>query len=231
LNMLISLDSITGFGVDNGAMSGELHDFLIEKAPWRAGLAEIHFSPHHLEHRRVGISPSLFENIDALKGSIELRKDIKLEDMPDVPWPKVISHRMGERTVNSFRWSAYPHGETNKLELVSEEDIEKQENIFRSFNEMKKYTVEDINKEKTGILYDFLCDDKSWEIKYLVLEHHRISARKHPVPVHYIEKISWENEAVSINNEKETVLNSPSMRSGVFFEAVSDVEEYYRDKE
>lgn len=81
--------------------------------------------------------------------------------------------------------------------------------FLRSVNEVKEYRINALDGE-IGRVSDFLIDDESWVIRYLVVDTARWwPGKKVLVPLIWITDISWAEKDVSVDVTREKIKASP----------------------
>jgi uncharacterized protein YrrD len=80
---------------------------------------------------------------------------------------------------------------------------------LRSTTAVSGYTVEATDGE-LGRVEDFILDDKSWAVRYLVVDTNSwLPGRQVLIASKWIEKVSWDQSQVFINLFREEIRNSP----------------------
>ncbi len=92
-------------------------------------------------------------------------------------------------------------------DVVKEEDVD---TSLRSFNEVMNYEIECIDKKK-GHVKDFILDDTSWQIVYLIVDisHWYSRSKKVMVAVNWMNKINYPEQSISINQSSKMLEEAP----------------------
>jgi hypothetical protein len=84
---------------------------------------------------------------------------------------------------------------------------------LRSVNEVCGYEVHG-SDDDVGHIRDFIVDDQSWEVRYLVLATGPWwSGTRVLVAPHWASRISWEERAVYFNKSREEIRSSPEWKA------------------
>jgi sporulation protein YlmC with PRC-barrel domain len=79
---------------------------------------------------------------------------------------------------------------------------------LRSCNQVKGYHIRATDGD-IGHVNDYLLDDKTWQISYLVVDTHNwIGGKKVLVAVHHISEVDWENNKVNVALSVEEIKHS-----------------------
>jgi hypothetical protein len=80
---------------------------------------------------------------------------------------------------------------------------------LRSVNEVRGYRVQGSDAE-LGVVEDFVADDQSWAIEWLVVDTHRwLPGRKVLVSPDWTEAVDWVERCVELTMTKDQITNSP----------------------
>ena len=91
---------------------------------------------------------------------------------------------------------------------------------LRSCKEVIGYRLQ-ATDDSIGSLEDFLVDDVSWAMRYLVVATRNGSPDGHVViPPEWIEEVDWEEETVKVNVSRQTMQNAPEFNPALNFCAV-----------
>jgi len=242
--MLRSIKYLHGYTIQatDGDM-GEVYEFYFDDEAWTVRYVVVETGTW-LSGRRVLISPAVLgqPNTDAEKLPVSLTRD-QIKSSPEIDTDKPIS-RQKERELNAYYgWPAYWAGEgpvgynqgvaesyTSGPVLAEEEPAtregqEPQDNIhLRSTREVIGYYIQASDGE-IGHVQDFVVDDQTWEIRYMVIDTRNWWPGKEVlVAPQWIEKVSWEEEKVYVDLTRESVKNSPE------FDNLSAVNRDYENK-
>ena len=117
-------------------------------------------------------------------------------------WP---AYWMGES-----RWGTYPYIQRERENWRSApESTRSWDPHLRSTREVTGYHLQDAVGE-IGHIKDFIVDDESWSIRYLVVDTRNWwPGKKVLISPHWIERISWSESKVFVSLTQETIRNSP----------------------
>jgi uncharacterized protein YrrD len=176
-----------------------------------------------LSGREVLISPYSLESIDedSLAVSIDLTKK-QIENSPALESNKPVSLQFEESFFQYYRWPMYwfgyyPWGESslainrqmNTTGLSSEKQAKKWDYHLRSTHAVTGYHVHAADGD-AGHITDFILDDETWAIRYLVVETGTwLNGKKVLVSPLWIKSVSWEESKVFTTLMREEIRTSP----------------------
>ena len=86
---------------------------------------------------------------------------------------------------------------------------DKWDSHLRSTIEVNSYNIQASDGE-IGHVEDFIIDDETWAIRYLVIDTHNWwPGKKVLVSPQWIERVSWSDSKVFVNLSRESIKNSP----------------------
>jgi len=109
-----------------------------------------------------------------------------------------------------FVWGAYPY-------IVRDDDLQKVsatvkkvgETHLRSTHDVRGYHIQAIDGE-IGHVDDFIMDDDTWTIRYLVVDTRNwLPGKKVLISPLWIERVSWHDSKVFVNLSREVIRHSP----------------------
>jgi hypothetical protein len=181
-----------------------------------------------LDGRQVLISPISFRQIEWLTHQFHLGLTMaKIEHCPSTDMDKPVS-RQHEDDYNqyygypSYWWSSGLWGMDDfpamlvakRAEAAAElADSQAQKASYdvhlRSTNEVRGYHIQG-SDEAIGHVEDFIVDDETWEVRYLVIDTSNWwFGKKVLVAPQWTSSISWEEKTVHIDMTREAIRNSP----------------------
>lgn len=176
-----------------------------------------------LTGRKVLISPYALESVDreSLAVSINLTKE-QIENSPALESDKPVSLQFEESYYGYFGWPMYwfgyyPWGESslavtrrmNATGPAPRIQAEKWDHHLRSTHAVSGYQLHAADGD-AGQITDFILDDESWEIRYLVVETGGwLNGRKVLVSPHWINDVSWGQSKVFTSFSMEEIRKSP----------------------
>jgi uncharacterized protein YrrD len=206
---------------------GKVNDFYFDEENWMIRYA-VDKTGFWLFGQQVLISPSSFGEVDWENNLIEVtltREQIK--NSPKIEADKPVSKENEIKLTNFYRWPAYWSGATgahfmhqkaaipaydnialiNKRNIVLDETQE--ERKLRSTEEVTGYAVISNDKD-VGYVEDFIVDDKTWEIRYMILDTKKILTGKHVIIApEWINWIGWIEKRVSVDLDKKKIEGCP----------------------
>lgn len=223
--MLRSIDSLTGYRLS--ASDGEIgrcRDFLFDDRDWtlRYMVAD---TGGWLSSRKVLISPLALLTPDWATQHFPValtREQIEQSPPLDAHAPvsreyEIAYHQyfaMPYYWAGAERWGAYPDpaGVVRPVPTPPPEpppELEPQDRHLRSTAEVAGYGVH-TDEGEAGSLHDFIVDDSSWEIRFLVIDTRRwLPGGKVLVPADLIDSVDWTRREVHCRLDPELVRNSP----------------------
>jgi hypothetical protein len=106
----------------------------------------------------------------------------------------------------------YPQVPDGEQQIVADRGAEREgtgDLHLRSAAAVTGYHVEAVSGE-IGHVEDFIIDDESWEIRYMVVDaHHWLPGKRVLIAPRWIERVSWDNSKVYINLSREVIQSGP----------------------
>lgn len=102
---------------------------------------------------------------------------------------------------------------------------------LRSTDDVNDYKIHASDEDKIGHVDDFIIDDETWAIRYLIINTGNIfTGKKVLISPQWIDHISWDDSRVYINLTKETIKQSPeySEESGLTRDYETSLFGYYK---
>src|SRR6202167_3371814 len=222
--MLRSIKQLYGkaLGTAEGKI-GHVKDFYFNDQHWvvRYVIAD---TGSWLSGRLVLISPHAFgdfhQDADSLLVNLS-RKQI--ENSPAIDSHKPVSRQYEEEYYRYYGWPFYWDGSgmwgmggaPSYYLMPSEQEIgdnhahDRDDPHLRSTHALNGYHIQ-TSDGAIGHVTDFMMDDKSWEIRHLVVETgHWFSGRDIAISPNQIDRISYEESKVFVKITKEAILEAP----------------------
>ncbi|HEY8658942.1 MAG TPA: PRC-barrel domain-containing protein, partial [Hanamia sp.] len=236
-----SVKSLIGYSLrETDGELGKVDQFYFDDETWTVRYLVVQ-TGNWLSDRKVLISPKVLQEPDWVREEfpVNLTKE-QIRNSPDIDTKKTVS-RLHEEQISSPEefWGSesYAHGAGIFGLMPSElaEDIIENETIdeakqppenihLRSTEEVTGYTIHATDGE-IGKVIDFIIDDSTWEIKFLVVETGSwLNSRKVLLFTRWIKEVNWENSLVIVDLSMEAIRNSPE------FDASEPVNEVYERK-
>ena len=174
-----------------------------------------------LTGRQVLLSPYLLVAIDDDDENIVVSLNEKqIEDSPSLESDKPVSRQferayldyytLPEYWGGRYMWGAWPYlmREEQTLEVNKKED-ESWDPHLRSTKDVSGHHIQAQDGE-IGHVEDFIIDDETWAIRYLVIDTKNWwGGKKVLISPQWIDRISWDDSKVFVNLSKERIKQSP----------------------
>jgi uncharacterized protein YrrD len=219
--MLSKAKTLTGFKLNSlDGEIGKVKDFYFDDRHWtiRYLVAE---TGTWLADRQLLISPYALAAVNKEEKNIAIDLTKKqIEDSPSLDNDKPVSRQFEESYYEyynwprywggSYRWGYYPYIECNHEKWNDFTRGEKKwDHHLRSSHEVIGYHIQAEDGE-LGHVQDFIIDDETWAIRYLIVDTHNWwSGKKVLVSPQWIERVSWGQTKVFVNLSRETIKQSP----------------------
>ncbi|MGH7872721.1 MAG: PRC-barrel domain-containing protein [Candidatus Binatia bacterium] len=203
---------------------GKAADFYFDDKSWtiRYLVAD---TGNWLLGRKVLISPIALGEADFPSGRFNVTLTKKqVEDSPSIDADKSVS-RQHEAYYHDYYgypyywpgpylWGpmAYPRFQDTTQRKIEERRAEREEAgdlHLRSANTVTGYHIEATDGD-IGHVEDFIVDDESWEIRYMVVDTRNwLPGKKVLIAPRWIDRVSWEGSKVYISLTRESIKNAP----------------------
>lgn len=222
--MLIKAKTLKGYKLraTDGEI-GKVKEFYFDDLHWvvRYLIAD---TGSWLTGKQVLISPyalGVANNQDDLI-NINLNKD-QIENSPSLETDKPVSLQFETEYYGYYRWPAYwsgtgmwgayptiSHDNLEKVEKVEKQEQEKSwDPHLRSTNALTGYHIQ-ANDGEIGHVSDFVIDDETWAIRYLIIDTTNwFGGKKVLISPKWIDEISWDESKVAINLSMEEIKQAP----------------------
>lgn len=227
--MLRSLKSLQGYKIlARDGILGRTKDFYFDDQSWTIRYLVVD-TRGKLGNRKVLISSTVIEKPHWALGviSVDLTQN-RIKNSPAIDCDKPVS-RQKEREINEyFNWPSYwdgspvrvpgivhrPESELEPEKKAKEQSLEETpgDPNLRSSREVRNYHVEAHDGE-VGKLEDFIVEDESWIIRYLVLtlmyaKYSKQKGEKVLLSPLWIKKVDWERSKVFVEMTRDRIWNS-----------------------
>jgi hypothetical protein len=219
--MLIKIDTLKGYTLDSlDGEIGKIKDFYFDDYHWTIRYLVADTGNWYTD-RQVLISPHALVKVNKEKQNIAVNLTKKqIEDSPPLDSDKPVSRQFEEAYYGyygwpmywdgPYMWGAYPDIVRDikySREIMQAED--KWNSHLRSTIEVNSYNIQASDGE-IGHLEDFIIDDETWAIRYLIIDTHNWwPGKKVLVSPQWIEQVSWSDSKVFVNLSRESIKNSP----------------------
>lgn len=225
--MLRSLKELHGYHIL--ALDGEVgsvHDFYFDDEEWMVRYLVVDTGPWILG-RKVLLSPLSLGQPDwmAQKLPVNLTKT-QIKESPDINTEKPVSRQQQKALHEYFEWPSYwvspmassaasraiLHSEIEAIrekEKVQEEKAESFDTHLRRTREVIGYLAAGRDGE-LGRVHDFILDDETWDLRYLVLDTGIIIPdKKVLIAPFWIKGIHYDDREVYIDLKEQVIKDSP----------------------
>jgi uncharacterized protein YrrD len=227
--MLIKIKTLVGYKLDGlDGEIGKVKEFYFDDRHWTIRYLVAN-TGNWLTGRQVLISPYalVVVNKEEQNITIDLTKE-QIEKSPPLDSDKPVSLQFEQSYYGfyeyptywggPYNWGAYPyfiHDREAREREQGRESIKHQkawDHHLRSTHAVKGYYIHATNGE-IGHVEDFVIDDETWAIRYLIINTSNWWAgKKVLVSPHWIRNVSWDEKTVFINVSCETVKQSPEYK-------------------
>lgn len=203
---------------------GKVDDFYFDDEDWtiRYLVAD---TGNWLVGRKVLLSPIAVGKADFSSGQVNVKLTKKqVEESPSIDTDKPVS-RQHEAYYHDYYgypyyWSGpylwgsmyYPGLPVDDQQRVDERRAEREEAgdlHLRSAATVAGYHIEATDGD-IGHVEDFIVDDESWEIRYMVVDTRNwLPGKKVLVAPRWIDRVSWEESKVYVSLTREAIENAP----------------------
>jgi sporulation protein YlmC with PRC-barrel domain len=243
--MLHTVSSIKGYllAAQDGHL-GKVKDIYLEEGTWAVRYFVVNTGTW-LPGRDVLLPPRAIGRIDDGKESVEvhLTKE-KIKNAPDIGFAPTVSRQMEHDYYAYYDWPAYwtgfgavgaaPYNVGGAPAVAepptSQPSAEATGVRLRGAMELTGYHVEATDGE-IGHVEDFVVDDDSWEVRYIVVDTRNWwPGKKVMIPLQTIEQVSWDVRRVFLVLTRDQVQNAPEFVETFRFKRdLGDrLDEYYR---
>ena len=219
---------------------GKVKEFYFSDCDWRIRwlIAE---TGSWLSNRQVLIPQTALKYVNTVQRVITVNMTRKqIEDSPLLDADKPISKRIEDLLNANNEWpiysnditAIYPYFDINGPKLIEEEaKIEKTgDPHLRSTKDMSGYGVHAIDGD-AGHIWDFIIDDDTWLIRYLVVATRNwLPGKKVFISTKWIDQIEWKELTVYIDLLRGGIRESPEYKedSAITRDFETDLHRHYR---
>ena len=219
--MLLRATALKGFKLDSlDGEIGHVRDFYFDDQHWtiRYLVAD---TGGWLSGRQVLISP--YALIGAIKETSSIAVSLtsqQIKDSPSLNSDKPVSRQFEEDYYNYYgwplywggplMWGAYPYLVRDPNQWNTPTDSEKSwDPHLRSTESVNGHHIQATDGE-IGHVVDFIIDDETWDIRYLVVGTRNWWPGKHVlVSPEWIERVSWSEQKVFVKLSRAAIKASP----------------------
>ena len=209
-----------------------------------------------LSGRKVLISPHSIERVDVAEGRLELNLTrSQIENAPDIDTDKPVSR---QQQIPYYDYYGYPYywagpglwglgaypmavgamamrpregdtGAPRELDEVAEAEREAADPHLRSSREVIGYDLKATDGD-IGHVEDFLFDDRTWQIRYVVVDTRDwLPGKRVLVSPDWVDSVDWSGRVAHFKVSREAVKASPEYQPdrGLSEEEVQRVQRHY----
>ena len=222
--MLVKASTLKGYKLQSrDGEIGKVKEFYFDDRHWAVRYL-VADTGNWISGRQVLISPYALGavNNEAQNITVDLTKQ-QIEDSPSLESDKPVSRQFEEAYYGYYGWPMYgvPHmwgpypyivgdGVGNgTLRKESNQDKKAWDHHLRSTHDVTGHAIQATDGE-VGHVEDFLIDNKTWAIRYLIVDTRNWwPGKKVLVSPHWIERVSWSEAKVFVNLRRETIKQGP----------------------
>ena len=222
--MLSTTKELAGYalqGLDGDI--GKTREFYFDDRHWTVRYL-VADTGNWLTGRQVLISPYALLRIDRDSKciSIDLTKQ-QIADSPSMESDKPLSQQFEVAFYSHYgypmywggphRWGASPYPVKNPSQWIKAPPGEQQwDSHLRSTRTVRGHHIEASNGS-VGHVEDFILDDETWTIRYLVIDTRNwLPGKRVLVSPQWIDRVSWSASTVFVNLSRETIEHAPEYR-------------------
>lgn len=200
---------------------GKVKDFYFDDQHWaiRYLVAD---TGNWLMGRQVLISPYALLTVSQKEQhiAINLTKQ-QIEDSPSLNSDKPVSRQFEDSYYGYYGWPMYYNGlylwgmypfivrDHDELMKQIQDDAKQWDHSLRSIHEVSGYHIHATDGD-IGHVEDFLIDDETWAIRYLLIDTQNWRpGKKMLISPKWIQRVSWGETKVFVNLSQEIIKQSP----------------------
>lgn len=237
--MLYRLEKLIGMsiGATNGDV-GKIKDVYFDDQDWAVCYLVVD-TGSWLDERKVLISPFKIERIewDQRMVHVRLTKD-QIQGSPPIDTQMPVSRQHEVDLGNYYGYPEYWSGlmlwGSTPFPMVPVDDVPRGKDPtdtsavvhgdphLHSIKEVTGYHLQ-ATDDAIGHLQDFLIEEESWSIRYILVDTRDWWPGKHVViPPQWIKQLDWSEKTVNVDVEKETVQSAPEYNLSTNFSRVHE---------
>lgn len=223
--MLRTAKHVMGYKIEgtNGGI-GACKDILFRDDDWTISYITVD-TGSWLPGKKVLVARSVISRPDWESKRIPVSLSVEqIKDCPTLDADEVVSADYERRCREQMNWPAMAAASTSMAGPVLPPSVPSSlarsveaegENALRSMNEVNGYQL-DALEGKIGTVCDFIFDDESWRVRYLVADTGSwLSGRQVLVSTQWIDSVEWADSRVVVNLSVDAIKNSPEFDPSV----------------
>ena len=231
--MLHNISDLKGYTIR--ATDGEIgavQDFYFDDERWVVRYLIVD-TGKWLPGRKVLLSPFSIARADAKQQMVHVKlSKEQIENSPSIEVDKPVSRQYETTYYDYYGYPYYwggpnlwgpvampgsiigaPVSHTGMAEAVENESQESNDPHLHSANEVTGYHIE-ANDGDIGHVKDFIVDDENWAIRYVLVDTKNWwPGRKVVVSPDWIERVSWSDSRVYVNESRDNIQHAPEYQS------------------
>ena len=233
--MLVAISAFKDYTIQaSDGDVGTVSDFLFEDTTWKIKWLVVD-TGGWLTGRKVLVHPSSIGRADHDRQSLPVTlTKLQVERSPEIAKDEPVSGQMEANLYNYYGWDpywgnsyfgpsalgvpvgglslgspAYFSGSAPNEQFLSEAELKDQDPHLRSFVAVKGYHIHATDGE-IGHVENFLIDDASWDVRYLIVDTRNWWPGKHVLLSPYaVHDISWSKHEILLDISREKVKTAP----------------------
>lgn len=221
--MLIRVKKICGYKLHGkDGEIGKLKEIYFDDAYWTVRYMVVDTGTW-LDGHKVLLTPHAVRKINCDERYIDVNLTNKqIEESPPLESHKPVSRQYEEEYYGyygwprywegPYMWGAYPYIGFSEIDLPKPEPKKSQvtsDSHLRSTSDVTGYTIH-ARDARFGDVADFIIDDITWQIKYLVIDTIKwLPGKKVLISPEWIQKIDWVESNVYVDLSKEAIKQAP----------------------
>ena len=219
--MLYKIKTLKGYALDGyDGEIGKVEEFYFDDRHWAIRYLVAN-TGNWLTDRQVLISP--YALVDVVKEEQHITVNLtkkQIEDSPPLHSDKPVSQQFEEEYHGYYEWPMYwagPYMWGSYSDIIrdrskwqeSSPHQKSSDPHLRSSSEVGSYIIQADDGE-IGHIEDFIIDDQTWAIRYLVINTQKWwPGKKVLLSPHWIKRVSWSESTVFVNLPREIIKQSP----------------------
>ena len=219
--MLYTAKTLKGYKLESlDGEIGRVKEFYFDDRHWTVRYL-VADTGNWLTGRKVLISPYALSYVMTAEKDLSVALTKKqIEDSPSLDSHKPVSRQFEDEYYGYYGWPTYwggssvwgdyPHIERDRNKWGQfKKGTKAWDHHLRSTHAVTGYRLQALDGE-IGHIEDFVIDDETWAIRYLVVgTKNWWPGKKVLVSPQWIERVSWSESSVFINLSRETIKDSP----------------------
>jgi uncharacterized protein YrrD len=219
--MLVTAKNLKGYKLNGkDGEIGKVKEFYFDDHHWAVRYL-VADTGNWLRGKQVLLSPYALVSVNKEEEQIVINLNKKqIEDSPSLNSDKPVSRQFEEDYYKYYGWPTYWSGtymwgtypyimrDTNDWKSTNQQEKSWDPHL-RSTKDVSGHHIQ-ANDGEIGHVEDFIIDDETWAIRYLIIDTKNWWAgKKVLVAPQWIDQVSWDEQKVFVNLLRESVRQSP----------------------